>query len=93
MTEIDHKRVFNILNPPEAIEIVVECRINRYAMSSLSFNPESHVKEEICREIARELMKRDLVEVLCQDHAINDSIIYYGRVKVFERGYKLKILI
>jgi hypothetical protein len=93
MAEIDYKRVFNILNPPEAIEISVECRINRYAMASPIGNPERYVKEEICREIARELMKRDLVEILCQDHAINDSIIYYGRVKVFERGYKLKILI
>jgi len=93
MTEIDYKRLSNILDPPEAIEIVAECRINRYAMTLDINNPERFVKEEICKEIARELMKRDLVEILCQDHAINDNIIYYGRVKVFEKGYKLKILI
>jgi hypothetical protein len=93
MTEIDHKRVFNILNPPEAIEIVAECRINRYAMASPISNPERYVKEEICREIARELMKRDLVEILCQDQPINDSIVFHAKVKVFERGYKLKILV
>ena len=91
MPEIDYKRLLNVLDPPEAIEITVEARLDRQIYVHLN-SPEM-VEEAMCREIAKALIEKKLVEIRYVDSPMYDCIIVHGKVKIFERNYKLKILI
>jgi hypothetical protein len=51
------------------------------------------VEEAMCREIAKALIEKKLVEIRYVDSPMYDRIIVHGKVKIFERNYKLKILI
>ena len=91
MPEIDYKRLLNVLDPPEAIEITVEARLDRQIYVNLN-SPEM-VEEAMCREIAKALIENKLVEIRYVDSPMYDCITVHGKVKIFERNYKLKILI
>ncbi len=79
------------MDPPEAIEIIVEARLDRLIFDDHS-RPEM-VEEAMCREIAKALIEKKLVEFRYVDSPMYDRIIVHGKVKIFERNYKLKILI
>ena len=96
MPEIDYKRLLNVMDPPEAIEITVEARLDRQIYVNLNspvMVEKKMVEEAMCREIAKALIEKKLVEFRYVDSPMYDCITVHGKVKIFERNYKLKILI
>lgn len=92
MEDIDYTRLLNIMDPPEAIEIVAEVQIYRHSLIQTNLS-EDQIKESICLEIAKELLKKDLVQFKSVESPAYDFISYYGKIKLFEHKYKLKLLI
>lgn len=79
------------MDPPETKEILAEVAIRRGQM--LEKMSEISIKSSLCEAIAKELLVQDLVEIKYTDSPLYDHVIIYGRVKVIDHKFKLKILI
>lgn len=84
-----------LFDPPEALEVNVEILISRRSLTdsidSMGLS-EEHIKYQVYQEITRELMRIDAVKIQYSDQHMYDGIKVYGKLKVLEKGYKVKIL-
>jgi len=92
MQDIDYKRLLNIMDPPEAIEIIANATVRREIMLD-RFLLEESIKESLCQVIAKQLIEKDLIEIQCVDSPLYDQVTFYGKIKIFEPKFKLKLLI
>jgi hypothetical protein len=88
MEDIDYTRLLNIMDPPEPVEIIAQVSVARYSLYD-----EQTIKHALCEEIVKQIMRKELIEIKSVDSPLENTIIFYGKIKLHEHKYKLKLLI
>ena len=88
MEDIDYTRLLNVMNPPEPVDVIAQVSVERYSLYD-----EQIIKHALCEEIVKQIMRKELIEIKSVDSPIQDTIIFYGKIKLLEHKYKLKLLI
>lgn len=84
-----------LFDPPEALEVNVEILVSRPSLTDrMTFDKsfEEHVKYQVYQEITRELMRIDAVKIQYSDQHMYTGIKVYGKLKILEKDYRVKIL-
>lgn len=85
-----------LFDPPEALEVNVEILISRPSltdrMTSDKLFDSEQVKYQVYQEITRELMRIDAVKIQYSDQHMYTGIKVYGKLKILEKDYRVKIL-
>lgn len=84
-----------LFDPPEALEVNVEILISRPSLTDGMISDklfEEQVKYKVYQEITRELMRIDAVKIQYSDQHMYTGIKVYGKLKILEKDYRVKIL-